>query len=344
VAGEKPKATPGRAGRRAGGTGHGAGGPPHRPAVIAVDVGGTAIKAMAVRGDHEVVMRQRIATAAHEGGEAVIAQITALCADLAAEVTTVTGRPATALGLAVPGIVDERAGVARMAANIGWRDAPLAKLLHERLGLPVAVCHDVRAAAIAEQRIGEGRRARDFLVLQIGTGIAGALVLRGRSYAGAHRLGGELGHVCVDPAGQACGCGGRGCLETIASAAAVARRYRERCGQAGCAEEVVSRATAGDPLAAQVWREAISALATVLAWYQGVLDPELVIVGGGLAGAGAALLDPLRAALSARLTFQRMPALATSPLGDEAACYGAALAARRLTASPADARLRAGQP
>lgn len=302
--------------------------------VLGIDVGGTVIKAVAVRGDGRITARARTPTAAHEGSAAVVAKIEAFCADLAGEVAAGKGGPVAALGLALPGVVDEAAGVARFAANIGWRDAPLGDLLSRRLGIAVAVRNDVRAAGFAEARLGAARGTRDFLLLQCGTGIAGALVLDGHPYAGAHGLGGELGHVIVVPGGASCGCGGHGCLETVASAAAVAGRYRVR--HAGIhgggdvvadAAGVVRQAAAGEPCARQVWDEAIRALATVLAWYQTTLDAELVVLGGGLAQAGTALTEPLHRELAARLTFQRLPRLATSDLGDEAGCLGAALAA-----------------
>ena len=300
------------------------------------------IKALAVRPDGAVVLRERTPTLADAGPEAVISRIAACCADLAARTSAATGSPPAALGLAVPGVVDEAAGVARFAANIGWHDAPLGKLYRERLGLPVAVVHDVRTAGLAERVLGAGRDSRDFLLVQIGTGIAGALVLDGRPYAGAHALGGELGHVAVDPAGEPCGCGGRGCLETVASAAAVARRYRQRTGSPGVtAAEVAERAARGEAAARQVWEEAVAGLAAALAWYQGVLDPDLIVLGGGLASAGAVLLDPLQRELGARLTFQRMPRLAASPLGEEAACHGAAVAAWTLTGRPSEVSIAA---
>jgi glucokinase len=305
-------------------------------AVLGVDVGGTVIKSLASRRDREVVLRDRTPTLAGEGPEAVISRIADWCAGLAAKTSAATGSPPAALGLAVPGVVDEAAGVARFAANIGWHDVPLRELLSDRLGLPVALVHDVRSAGLAERVVGAGRGSRDFLLVQIGTGIAGALVLDGLPYAGAHGLGGELGHLTVDPAGAACGCGGRGCLETIASASAVARRYRQLSGCPGVsAAEVAERAAAGEAAAVQAWDEAVAALAAALAWYQGVLDPGLVVLGGGLASAGQILLGPLRDKLAASLSFQRMPDIAVSPLGEEAACHGAALAAWALVTGPA---------
>jgi glucokinase len=296
--------------------------------VVSVDVGGTAIKALAVRRDGGVIRRARTRTRADQGQDRVVARIVDVCARLAGKVLDAVGRPPAALGVALPGVVDEASGVGRFSANLGWRNAPVGELLRKRFDMPVAVCHDVRAAGLAEGRLGAATGARDFLLVQIGTGIAGALVLGGRPYGGAHGLGGELGHIIVDPQGRRCGCGGRGCLETIASAAAIARRYGERSSTNHAdAAGVIARVTAGDTIAGQVWAEAVEALAFVLATYQNTLDPELVVIGGGLAGAKDALLEPLSRALTARLSFQHLPDLAVSPLGDDAGCLGAAITA-----------------
>jgi glucokinase len=295
-----------------------------------VDVGGTLIKAVVVAGDGQVIRRARIPTAAHEGGGSVLARLAEFGANLIGQARELDECLPAAFGVAVPGVVDEAAGVARFAANIGWRDAPIAGLLGQRLGVPVAVCHDVRAAALAEARLGAARREGDFLFVAIGTGIAAALVLGGQPYPGAHTLSGELGHVTVTPGGTRCGCGATGCLETVASAAAITRRYRELSGGravAGAAD-VARLVMTRDLVAQQVWAEAVTALSAALAWCQSVLDPEFMVIGGGLSRAGRVLLDPLARELADRLTFQRMPQLAVSTLGDEAGCAGAALAAR----------------
>jgi glucokinase len=307
---------------------------PGRRAVIAADVGGTMIKTMVVAADGRVIKRASVPTAARGGGAAVLAQLEDVGARLVRDARAVgAGRPA-AFGLAVPGIVDEAAGVARFAANIGWRDVPLAGRLGRRLGLPVALCHDVRAAARAEARFGSAAGAGDFLLVQAGTGIAAALVLDGRPYPGAHALSGEIGHVAV-AGGRRCGCGGTGCLETVASAAAVTRRYRELSGRRVTGAASVARlVTAGDPAARQAWDEAAGALAGALAWCQSVLDPGLVVIGGGLSRAGPVLLEPLARELAGLLTVQRMPRLDASALGDGAGCAGAALAARSAAGLP----------
>jgi glucokinase len=298
--------------------------------VVAVDVGGTGIKAGLVTRDGAVQHRRREPTGADRGPEAVVATILRVAEELAG----VAEVDAAAVGLVVPGVVDEAAGVAVWAANLGFHDVPLADRLADRLGLPAVVGHDVRAGGVAEARVGAGQGARHVLFAAIGTGIAAAQVIGGEAVAGAHGAAGELGHVTIRPGGPACACGGRGCLEAVASAAAIGRRYAELAGGQADAARVVAGVAAGDELAARVWREAIGALADGLVVGQALVDAEVIVIGGGLATAGDALLAPLRTAVKERLTFHRKPRLVPAALGDEAGCIGAGLRAwDRLAAS-----------
>jgi glucokinase len=153
-------------------------------------------------------------------------------------------------------------------------------------------------------------------------------VLGGRPYSG-HGYGGEIGHLIIEPDGPVCGCGARGCLEAIASASAIDREYTRRTGRSakGLVSELV---VAGDPDARAVWQRAVAALVRALQAYTTLLAPELVVIGGGLAGAGDVLIDPVAEALDALLTFQRRPRLVRAELGDQAGALGAALLAWRL--------------
>jgi glucokinase len=256
------------------------------------------------------------------------------------------GTAPAAAGVAVPGSVDEAAGVALYSANIGWRDVPLRALLEERLALTAAVAHDVRAASIAEGALGAARGVRDYLFVGIGTGIGGGIVAGGQPLRGAHGLAGEIGHLMVRPDGPECACGARGCAETLASAAAIGLRYKARsgAGRDATAERVAELAAAGDPVAAAVWQEGVDALARALAHYVTLLDPEVIVIGGGLAGAGEVLLGPLRVALQAFLTFQVGPRILGGQLGSDAGCLGAALVAwRRAEGGPEAQQESAGQ-
>jgi glucokinase len=289
--------------------------------VVAVDVGGTVTKAAAFDADLRPLAELRRPTP-----RTGVASIVAGVGELVDELSAAAGPPAAA-GVVVPGVVDERDGIAVFSANLGWRDAPLRQLLTDRIGLPVRFGHDVRTGGLAEVRVGAARDADDALFVPIGTGIAGAVVAAGRIVTGTGYAG-EIGHVVVDPAGDPCGCGARGCLETIASAAAIARRYTARTGIAVAgAVDVVSRMSEGDEVASAVWDEAMAALIAVLATAVAVTAPEVVVLGGGLAESGDLLLDAVRAGLDERLTLQPYPRVVPAELGDRAGVIGAAILA-----------------
>ena len=300
--------------------------------VLAFDVGGTDIKSALFDADGVALGLRRTPTPVADGDrtEVLIERLGVLAAELTADHPDVVPQAA---GLVVPGIVDEAKGVAVWSSNVGFRDVPMRALLAERLGMPAALGHDVRAGGMAEARLGAGRGEPHVLFLAIGTGIAAAHVVDGRAFAGAHGAAGEVGHVIVRPGGPPCLCGSRGCLEAVASASAVGRRYAELSGIADAAAfDVAARAAAGEPLATAVWTEAVEALADGLLTAQALYDAGIVVLGGGLAEAGEALLVPLRTALDQRITFHRIPRLVRAQLGDTAGCLGAALLALDLEA------------
>ncbi|MER5933839.1 ROK family protein [Streptomyces sp. NPDC002054] len=303
--------------------------------VIALDVGGTGMKAALVAEDGSLLHEARRATGRDRGPEAVVESILDFAAELHALGVQRYGRPASAAGIAVPGIVDAENGLAVYAANLGWRDVPLRELAGSRLGgIPVALGHDVRTGGLAEGRIGAGRGADRFLFVPLGTGIAGAIGIAGRIEAGAHGYAGEIGHIVVRPGGPACGCGQHGCLETLASAAAVSRAWATACGDPGADAADCARAVAaGDSRAHQVWQAAVGALADGLVTALTLLDPRMLIIGGGLAEAGETLFTPLRTAVRERVTFQRLPHIVPAALGDTAGCLGAGLLAWDLLAT-----------
>ncbi|MFF8192465.1 ROK family protein [Streptomyces bobili] len=297
--------------------------------VIALDVGGTGMKAALVGADGALLHRARRATGRERGPDEVVAAILDFAAELRAYGVVHLGESAAAAGVAVPGIVDEANGIAVYAANLGWRDVDLRRLLAGRLGgIPVALGHDVRTGGLAEGRIGAGQGADRFLFVALGTGIAGAIGVEGRVEAGAHGFAGEIGHIVVRPGGTPCPCGQRGCLERFASAAAVGEAWAAACGDpeadaADCAKAV----TSGDPNAVRIWQQAVDALADGLVTALTLLDPRTLIIGGGLAEAGETLFTPLRSAVRRRVTFQKLPEIAPAALGDTAGCRGAGLLA-----------------
>ncbi|MDA0632417.1 ROK family protein [Nonomuraea sp. MCN248] len=292
--------------------------------VVALDVGGTSMKGGLVGENGAVLLAERRPTPRADGPEAVVTAIRDFIGHLA---ETGDGPPA-GVGLAVPGLVSEDTAI--YATNLGWRDVPAKDFTD--LDVPVILGHDVRTGGLAESVLGAGRGAADFLFLPIGTGIAGAMIVNGAPYEGDAGWSGEIGHIPVFPDGEQCACGQYGCLETYASAASVGRRYGLRAGLEGArAEQVV---ISDDPIAIEVWDEAVEALSLALATYTLLLDPAMIVLGGGLSQAGPALFDPVRTRLTNRLTFRKAPPLLPAALGVDAGMLGAALLGWRAAGRP----------
>lgn len=282
--------------------------------VIGIDVGGTSIKAARVAADGRIEERVTVATPS-EGSE-VAEAVRAVAAKL--KTADVAGA-----GVVVPGRLDHVSGVVRYSANLRWRDVPLRTLLSDELGVPVVLDNDVTAAALAES----GHLDGDLLYVALGTGIGGAHVHEGAPLRGACGLAGEIGHVPVYPDGEACTCGQRGCLEVYASAAGMARRYAAAGGAGTLTTAELSARLNADPAAARVWQDATVALGLALVSAVLLLDPARVVLGGGLAESGDALLVPVRAELAARLAWRPAPPLDRAALGLDAGTLGAALLA-----------------
>jgi glucokinase len=282
--------------------------------------------------------RRRRPTPPHDRGpDQVLAAILATVDELAgAAPASVAVR---AVGLVVTGIVDERRGMAVHSENVGWRNVPVRSLVEQATRLPVGFGHDVRAGTLAEWRLGAGRGLEDLVFVPIGTGVSAGIVVHGRLVTGSGYAG-EIGHVDVGH-GEPCPCGGHGCVEALASAAAIARRYAARAGRpVDGAREVAERMVAGDPVARRVWDDATGALALALAWTSVVLAPQAILVGGGLARSGGLLLEPLALALGRHLGVVRRPRLLPASLRDDAGVLGAALLAWEALGGPG--RPRAG--
>lgn len=306
---------------------------------VALDLGGTALKGAVVGTDGQVVARTRAPVDAMAGPDSVLDAVARTARELTVECHARSGQPPTAVGMAVPGIVDEAAGVVRFAANLGWRDVLARDQLASALGTEVVLSHDVRAGAIAEYTVGAARAMASFLFITLGTGVGGAVVMEGRPYRGGRLLAGEVGHMVVAPDGEPCPCGSRGCLETVASASAIARAYARRSGNAGCsAADVASAVSEGDGIAAAVWAEAVAALALAIVSVMRILDLDAVVVGGGLSAAGEMLLAPLRDGVAASSSYQPPPTIVLAELGNDAGWLGAAIEAWRSRRVMIDAR------
>ncbi|MET7277395.1 ROK family protein [Kribbella sp. NPDC005582] len=295
--------------------------------VVAVDLGGTRMKCGLVAADGAVLHRETRPTPRAAGGRAVLDALLETVVELSQKATA-DGHRVRAIGVVVPGIIDAETGTV-VAENLAWAGTPVRAGLIAAVGddVPIVLAHDVRAGGYAELRQGALTGTTNSLFLPLGTGIAAAMVIDGRLVSG-DGYAGELGHTRFihGDAAELCACGQWGCLETVASAAALARRYAARAGRVvDGSREVLELLAAGDEIAAQVWHDALTVLVDALVLYITLVAPTRIAIGGGLVGAGETLLQPLRAGVHERLTFQREPEIVAAVLGEEAGCLGAAL-------------------
>ncbi|MCL8026934.1 ROK family protein [Nocardioides bruguierae] len=304
---------------------------------VGVDVGGTKVLAGVVAApEGPVRSRTSWATVGDPAPyETLLAHVAQLIADL--------GGPAAVdgVGVGVPGPLDptgEQLSVAPNLAGLGRRG--LRTELEQAWGVPVRLENDANVAALGEARAGAGRGSDSFLYVCLGTGIGGAVVHEGALVRGAFRAAGEIGHVPIRPGGLPCGCGGRGCYEQYASGTALGRLARERGWPDS--HSLVAAAAAGDLPAIAVLDVFADAVAEGLVHAVLLLDPEVVVLGGGVAAAGTLLSRAVERALGDRLVTRAaepLPEVRTSTLGPDAAVLGAAYLVDRPTAP---LRARAG--
>jgi len=298
--------------------------------VLAVDLGGTKTAVGLIGADGKVVDKESAATPLGDPLKAV-----ALIADLARRVQERNGR-ASFLGLALPGVVDRAGGILLRSASSGWDRVPFVSLIEDALGLHAEADNDVNACAWAEAHFGAGKGLDSFFWMTVSTGIGGAVVSGGRIVGGASAMAGEIGHLVVNPGGELCGCGNRGCLEAEAAGPAWRRRALRRLDvEGGClaalpraevtARAIAEGARAGDPLCVDVLRESSVVLARGVAAVYTLLDPEAVFLGGGVAGALDLILPViLRHVPSLVLAAgARRTVVGPSELGYDAALIGA---------------------
>jgi len=257
---------------------------------LALDFGGTKLAAGLVDAEGTVLAEGR-ATSPPDAAAGYAAML-ALARDL---LGGAADRP-LACGVSFGGPVAADSRTVRRSMHVpGWDGAPLADWVERDLGLPCAVANDADAAALGEARYGAGRGAALLLYLTVSTGIGGGVVAGGRLFRGARALAGELGHQCLDPGGPPCSCGRRGCLEALAAGPAIARSAG--MADARAVAEAVAR---GEPGARAAWERAMGWLGIGVANAANIINPDRVVIGGGVAGAGELLLAPVRAVAAAR--------------------------------------------
>jgi fructokinase len=268
------------------------------------------------------VRRVRVPTRQERGYDWIVGQVADLVADL--------GRDAPGcrvVGVGSPGSLSRRTGTLKNSNTVCLNGRPLADDLTARLGLAVRLENDANCFALAEARLGAGRGHRLVFGVILGTGVGGGLVIDGALWSGPQHLAGEWGHTLLDPAGPACYCGQRGCVETLLAGPALAAAYRTAGGPDDDAAGVAARAAAGDALAAGVLDAWLERFGRALANVIDVLDPDVVVVGGGLSNL-APLYDRGREAVARRVFNDELTTpIVPNALGDSAGVIGAALLA-----------------
>ncbi len=302
-----------------------------------VDLGGTNIKAVLGTGQGVVLASKSAPTQSHEGPQRVLERMAALVGDLCRETAA---RP-EALGMAVPGLVDRKQGVTRFLPNLPtqWRDVPARAILEPAVGCPVYLLNDVRTATLGELVFGHGRHAGTMAFFALGTGIGGGVAIDGRLRLGPLGAAGELGHHTILPDGPVCGCGNRGCLETLASGPAIAAEGI-RLMQSGLApklfelvagdaarvttREMATAAQAGDANVREAIVRAAGYLGIGVANVVVTLHPDLVVLGGGVAQIGELLFDTVRDTVRRRVGMFPTDGVSILPsaLGDNAGTLG----------------------
>ncbi len=273
---------------------------------IGVDLGGTNLRIAAVNEGGELL--EKTTTSTKLGRAAVIDDMTAAIKEVASKFSAAPDR-LLGVGIGIPGIIDTNQGLLRHSPNLpGWEDCPVQEEIERRLGTPVVLENDANAAAVGEAWLGAARGIDHMCMITLGTGVGGGIVLNGRVWHGMNGMGGELGHINVDPNGPKCGCGSYGCVEQFASATAVVRMAREAIatGEAPelaraasskdpqfSARVVYNLAIQGDKPAQEIFRKAGWALGMLIANLVNALNLSTYVIGGGGAGAWATFAPAL---------------------------------------------------
>jgi glucokinase len=304
-------------------------------AAIGADLGGTKMAVGVVDSAQQVLHRETGVTL----GLDLEDLLDELEAHLRAGITAVAG--VEAIGLGIPCTIDRARGVAISAVNLPLIDVPIRDLMSERLGLPTFVDNDANCAALAEHRFGAAKGARNAIVLTIGTGIGGGVIINGEVYRGSTGAGAELGHIVIDAAGPPCqgNCPNRGCVEVLASGTALGNEGRiaaashphSALGELLAADRridgraVTDAALAGDGIAVDVVSTIGRRLGVALSSMANVFEPDVIVIGGGVAALGELLLEPAREELASRaLPPMNATPVVLAALGPEAGMIGAA--------------------
>lgn len=306
---------------------------------FAIDVGGTYLKIGLISEEGRIESSLSVPTPVEEGDDAVIRKIAEGIQQIAAAEAVGEGRIA-GVGLGIPGYVVKKRGIVTQAVNLYWRNYPAKERLEALIPYPVWMDNDANLAALGEMWKGSGVGAKEMIMVTLGTGVGGGILIHGEIVSGVNGIGGEIGHITVRPGGERCNCGRRGCLETESSATAM-RRIATVALEAGresslrrvwqekgriTPRDLTIAANGGDDLALEVFDSAAYYLALALGSLVNTLNPEKILIGGGVSAAGEMILSPLKKHLEQFALPEALQVLSIeiAKLGNDAGMFGAA--------------------
>ncbi|MFQ5956142.1 MAG: ROK family protein [Candidatus Brocadiales bacterium] len=303
--------------------------------ILGADAGGTNIKTVLVNSRGKVFAAMKRPTLARRGRDAVIERLVLTLRDTVKK-SGVTMRDVAGAGIGFAGPLDAGTGIVFNPPNLpGWSNVPLRDILKQRLKMPVALDNDANLVAMGEYWKGAGRGAKCLICLTLGTGVGGGIILGGRVWHGASGIAGEIGHMTVVRNGRRCACGNKGCLEAYASSNGMVLRMQEllKTGNVRRHDKVTPKnierwALSGDKLATKAIKDTGVILGVAIASIANMLNPDVVVIGGGVSKIGDPLFDPIREEVEKRAFTQAVEGLkiVKAELGDNAGAIGAAKA------------------
>ena len=311
---------------------------------IGIDVGGTTIKAGAVDEQGNILYKHSCPTGVERGYEPMIRDMAELGFS-AVEKSGHAREEVKAIGIGIPGIMDQRTGIIPLCTNLNWHNVPILEEMKKYTDVPVYVDNDATVAGLAESVKGVSAGCSDSVFVTLGTGVGGGIVIGGKVFSGSHGVASEIGHMTTVDGGELCSCGNRGCWERYASATALIREGRKLCAEnSSCAlmyavdgdpekitaKHVIDLAKAGDPGCSALFANYVHHLAVGMRNLINLYDPEVIVLGGGVSHAGEFLLNAVREALPKYVFFKTMPfaRVELAQLTNDAGIIGAAMLGR----------------
>lgn len=291
-----------------------------------IDLGATNIKAGLILGN-KILARNVVSTAGFPSQRGLINALREQANQLLRQ-TGISKNNVAGIGIGVPGPVDSLRGIVHYFPNIkGWHNVALKKILRKQTGLPVFIDNDANLMTLAEGRLGAAKGKKNVLGITLGTGVGGGILINGRLYRGSSMNAGEIGHIPINEEGPACACGGKACLERYVGNKYILEKARKAFGRDITLEGLSSLANKGNNRAVKIWRDIAGHLTVALSGVINFFNPDTIVIGGGVAGAGRILFQAIRQGIKERAMPTQAGAVKVVPakLGNDAGMLGASL-------------------